>query len=110
MRLPDGEKAEVPESKVTGYLLSLEHPAGKSKARLFRKHGFGDDSVELLRSELLRIAARDDVELGRATPFGTKYELVGDLRCPEGVLLRLRTIWIIEAAGSPPRFVTAYPA
>ena len=40
MKLPDVEKAEIPEAKVIRYLLSTAHRAGKSKASFFMEFGF----------------------------------------------------------------------
>lgn len=40
---------------------------------------------------------------------GTKYILDGELETSNGVMMRVRTIWIIENDDDTPRFVTAYP-
>jgi hypothetical protein len=33
----------------------------------------------------------------------------GEIKTPTGVVVQLRTIWIIDAGEDIPRFVTAYP-
>ena len=48
MRLPNVENAEIPESKITKYLLSTTHRAGKSKASFFMQFGFNVDRWEAL--------------------------------------------------------------
>jgi hypothetical protein len=48
MRLPNAENAEIPESKITKYLLSTTHRAGKSKASFFMQFGFDLDHWKAL--------------------------------------------------------------
>jgi hypothetical protein len=110
MRLPNGNQAYVPELKLTGYLLSLLHPVGKSKARFLRRFGFNDANVGALRGELVALAQRADVEKTKPTAHGTKYVLTGSLSTPVGRTVEVTTVWIIEAGAETPRFVTAYPA
>jgi hypothetical protein len=43
------------------------------------------------------------------SPYGTKYMIDGALDTPNGVMIRVRTIWIIEKGQDTPRFITAYP-
>ncbi len=109
MRLPNRENAQVPESKLTGYLLSETHPDGKSKAAYLRSVGFGKLDVSALRQELTAIAQSYEVHEIMRSPFGTKYVVDGDLTAPDGTRTRVRTIWIIETDDSIPRFITAYP-
>jgi hypothetical protein len=54
VRLPNRQQAYVPDTKLTGYLLSLVHPVGRSKARFFRRFGFDDSNVEMLQARWLR--------------------------------------------------------
>ncbi len=109
MLLPNREYACVPPEKLTRYLLSETHAVGKEKARLFRAHGFTVETAHLLEQGLLSIARAEDVAEEVASPHGTKYVVAGILTTPEGSILRLRTVWIIEADDPRPRFVTAYP-
>lgn len=49
MKLPNGDKAEIPMQKLIGYCLNLEHPSGKHKARVFKsKLGIVAENAELL--------------------------------------------------------------
>ena len=59
---------------------------------------------------LLAVAVSNDVTEAVATPFGTKYLVEGDLDAPEGISVRVLTVWILEKGKDLPRFVTAYPA
>ncbi len=86
MKLPDSDLAWIPSEKLTGYLLSTEHPVGSAKAGFFRGFGFNDHNVELLEAGLLHIAHTVD----------------GDLETPSGRIVRLRTVWIVETGDEKP--------
>lgn len=110
MELPNKSKAQVSITKIVNYLLSEAHPLGKSKARYFRSHGFKDENVAELVSGFLLIARNSQVERSERSLFGVKYVINGELSTPNGDMIRVRTIWIIENNSDLPRFVTAYPA
>ena len=110
MELPNKSRAQVPLGKVTDYLLSETHAVGKSKARYFRSYGFNHETASDLAQGLLGIAQNAPVDSSERSPYGTKYILDGELDTPNGDMIRVRTIWIIENDTEIPRFVTAYPA
>ncbi len=110
MGLPNRDKAYIPLSKLTAYLLSETHAVGRSKARFFRAIGFNEANVVMLEQSLLTIARSGAVvEVGQS-PYGTKYIIDGGLATPNGVPAEVRTVWIVEVDDVRPRFVTAYPA
>ena len=110
MLLPSREKAVVPERKLMSYLLSLKHPVGKSKAEFFHLHGFSEESADLLKRGLLRVAHEENVQATEDTIHGTKYVIAGSIEVPEGNHVAIRTVWMIEADEEYPRLVTADPA
>ena len=110
MELPNKSRAQVPLEKVTDYLLSETHAVGKSKAKYFRSYGFDDRNASDLVDGLLAIAQNAQVESSERSRFGVKYVLDGELETPNGDMIQVRTIWIIENDTEMPRFVTAYPA
>jgi len=109
MELPNKSKAYIPPEKITGYLLSETHAVGKSKAKYFRSHGFNYDNADQLRQALLGIAQVGHVVDAEKSTYGTKYIIDGDVKTPKGVMIRTRTIWIVEKSIDSPYFVTAYP-
>jgi hypothetical protein len=109
MELPNKAKAHIPTSKITDYLLSESHAVGKSKAKFFKSLGFDATNVNQFEEELLKIAQTSDIQEASKTPHGMKYVVDGTLESPKGVMIRVRTIWIIETGNDQPRFVTAYP-
>jgi hypothetical protein len=110
MRLPNRDQAYVPSPKLNSYLLSETHTVGKSKAKFFRAFGFTETNVDVLEQGLLTIAQTEPVIEVLASRYGTKYIIEGSLETPSGVVVKVRTVWIIETGDQRPRFVTAHPA
>ena len=108
MYLPDRERAFIPRAKLSDYLLSLSHPAGRSKARFLLAVGYRPEYPEILEQDLLSIAYEVEVTDVERSAHGVKYVVDGQVEAPRRHLIQLRTIWIIEG-DHPPRFVTAYP-
>lgn len=109
MKLPNAAQAEVPERKVTQYLLNPAHPAGGSKAAFFLRFGFTPTDGLQLAAALLRLARENEVTETEQTRHGQRYVVDGRLIAPNGTRLNIRTAWFIDAAGGAPRFVTAHP-
>lgn len=109
MELPNRKKAYIPSTKLSDYLLSSTHAVGKGKARFFRGFGFNEQNVLSLEVGLLAIAQTEVVVDVIPTPYGIKYIIDGKLNTPTGVIINIRTVWMIEQDEGNPRFVTAYP-
>ncbi len=108
-RLPDAERAVVPEQKVRAYLLSETHPDGRGKARFFSGYGYSDADWQTLAAALRRHPGEHSVAEIVETPFGVRYVVDGSLPTPDGRNPNVRTVWFIEREGGAPRLVTAYP-
>ncbi len=109
MRLPKAGRAVVPEAKITHYLLSFSHRAGRGKAGFFTRFGFSLDAWETLAKALRQHAATHEVTNAEDTAFGTRYTIEGDLVSPDGRNPLVRTVWFVGEGEDAPRFVTAYP-
>jgi len=109
LKLPDPDKAWIPEGKLEEYLLSETHPTGSSKAHYFRSLGFTLANAEEFGRALVRLGRSRDVTKEMPTRHGTKYVVEGELVGPRGERGRVRTVWIVEMGEQGPRFVTAYP-
>jgi hypothetical protein len=109
MMLPNYENAYVPESKLTGYLLSDTHAVGKAKAKYFRSLGYAETNVDQLRYDILMIAKSNEITNKFETSFGLKYTIDGQLSAPNGSIVRITMVWVVEPPDDRPRFVTAYP-
>ena len=109
MKLPNLERAIVRAEKVSDYLLSTTHPAGRHKARFFGLFGFSRAAPEILVQALVTHTGSNEVSAIARTKFGTRYTIDGALNSPDGRNPRLRVIWFIESGSEIPNFVTAYP-
>ena len=108
MTLPNGENADVPDLKLTSYLLSDTHPVGWPKAQLLRSSGYNEFDADALKEGLLTIARNAPVTDVISTRYGAKYVVDGYLLSPSGEALKMRTGWIIQTGYDRPRLVTAY--
>jgi hypothetical protein len=99
----------VPERKLTGYLLSLNHRDGRSKATFFMRFGFTLHDWHLLTTALLRHAADHEVAAIEDTPFGTNYVVEGPLLAPDGRAPQVRVVWFVATGERIPTLATAYP-
>ena len=108
MKLPGGDRVQIDEQKVRGYLLSRTHPVGRFKARVFVALGFDDSSVQSFVAELRRIAGSGEVVHVEDTRFGRKYTVPGDLKGSAGSA-QVLTVWIQEAGQTEVRLVTVRP-
>jgi len=109
MKLPNADKATLPEQKITRYLLNPAHPAGGSKAAFFLRFGFTVAEWRRLAEALLRHARENDVVATEQTPHGIRYVVDGLLTAPDGTRLNIRSAWYMNPDGDAPRFVSAHP-
>jgi hypothetical protein len=109
MYLPNVDKADVTESKISGYLLAVDQPSGRGKALFFRALGFSLDHPVDLRSALLQHAASHTVSSVHQTSFGAKYLIEGQIVGPAGATAQIRSVWFIGSDERIPRLITAYP-
>ena len=82
MKLPNLENANVPQAKITDYLLSPTHATGRGKAKFFIRFGFSAETWEVLANALLSHAKEHEVTKLERTPFGTRYVIEGTLETP----------------------------
>ena len=119
MKLLNRKNATISKIKLAGYLLSLTHRRGKSKAKFFRGIGFNETNVNELKKALLKIAKLNEVnsiktEIKKdATRFGvitiTKYEIYGKIKAPNGKSYAVKTIWAVVDEHKTPHLATVYP-
>ncbi len=82
MKIPGLDDAVISRAKITDYLLSTTHPAGRHEAAFFLGHGFAAESWKVLRDSLLDLARRHEVSEATTTAYGKKLVIDGDLSAP----------------------------
>lgn len=109
MKLSSVDHAELPESKVKGYLLNASHRAGAAKAKFFMALGFDPDHWRQLAQALVEHARTYDIAATDPNRYGVRYVIDGPLQSPRGTTRTVRVVWFVETGESIPRLVTAYP-
>lgn len=108
VKLPNPERAVVPQAKIEGYLLSPAHLVGRHKAVFFGSLGYAQEEWRILERDIRGFASRDALPT-RTTRYGQKYEVRGAITGPNGRVASIVTAWIVRAREDFPRFLTAYP-
>jgi len=109
MKLPNASRALVEREKIVDYLLNRTHQYGASKARFFAAFGFRVEEWERLAEAFREHTQTCEVARTRETGHGPRFEVEGELRCPDGRRPRVRTVWQLDTGEVAPRLITAYP-
>ena len=107
--LPNAALSQVAKTKVTHYLLSTHKNPGAAKARFFLAFGFRKENWQALSLALTEHAQTHPVAKIEKTQFGTKYEIVGSLKTPDGRNPLISSVWQIDKNSLAPRLISAYP-
>jgi hypothetical protein len=91
--------------KIANYLL-----ANPTKSGFFLRFGYSVQNWTQLRDDILKMVPDYPLIFERDTGYGRKYAVRGDIEAPDGRIIKLTTIWMIEP-NDPERlkFLTAYP-
>ena len=108
-RMPNAADARVDRTKIVDYLLSLNHPDGRSKAIFFGSIGYDRRRWGQLAAALKRHGADNEVTAVRTTDHGALYTVDGTILGPTHRPRNVRTVWLIAKGTVRPRLVTAYP-
>ena len=107
MKLPNGESAMLDLRKVHDYCLSLVHPRGKHKARVFEVAlGLTAEDSVILAGALYRAAAENEAMQGTSDRYD-RFIIDFDLE-HKGRTAAIRSCWIVLTGENVPRFVTCY--
>jgi hypothetical protein len=92
--------------KIQDYLLNIEHPRGKSKAKWLLAKGFDQNS--LVRA-LIRHGKEGHLVKEEQTEFGVFITIEGTLALEAKPVGSFRSVWELVVEQKKCRFVTAYP-
>ena len=108
-RLPGWKKAVIPDAKLTGYALNMDHPKGRDKAVAFRDAlGYTVDNTAELKVALLDGLRRWKATARTATKYGQPFEVKMLLTGPNGKTATVKTGWQMDAGSDTPRLTSAY--
>lgn len=108
MRLPNADQVIISPEKLHDYILSMEHPRGVHKARVFQGAGYSEETWWVLLADLRELAASNDAHELIPTRHGRKFEVLGTLQGPVRPI-DVVTVWIVLSGEQFPRLVTMYP-
>ena len=103
------ERAVIEPAKLRDYLLSADHPQGRSKALYLSALGYERDNWGQLATDLRQQILPLDARHTEDSRWGSKYEILGLLRGPDGREAWVQTIWIVLRGKTDARFVTLIP-
>ena len=107
MGFPNGDQATIRIEKLTEYVLNLDHPQGKHKARVFAA-ALGitaPDPMPLLHA-LREAAISQEPVPGKVNRYGARYTIDFPMTGPFGEVT-VRSAWIVRD-DLPPDLVTCY--
>jgi len=107
MNLPNGDRAIIPITKLTGYCLNFNHSKGKHKARVFKAVlNLTTDNADQLYALIQQAAIEGEVIQQDQTPQGQIFKV--DWEIPNTDRRQLRTTWEIATTSDRPRLITAF--
>lgn len=106
MKIPDD--AEIPDRKLTGYL--LVYKARNDKSKFLAQAGFTDQNPEALREAIQILVASVEAVENRTDEYGTFYQATGKLVGVNGISLFVTTIWLQRESDGKFQFVTLKPS
>lgn len=105
MKLPLDSR--IAREKITNYLLRWRPENDKS--RFVGQAGYKFEEWEILAEDLRKQILPLDAHFIELTPYGEMYEIRCGLTGPNGVLLNVVTIWMVEHATGQTKFITLFP-
>ncbi|WP_079908063.1 phage minor capsid protein [Carboxydocella sp. JDF658] len=104
------ENAHIPENKLLGYALNIEHAkGGRDKAIAFEKAlGYNKSNYRQLIEDVKANLSKYPAVYKGNTKYGDKYEVRMELTGPNGKTAPVITGWLIEKETGRPRLTTIY--
>lgn len=102
-------KVIIPDSKIAGYSLNMDHETGRNKAIVFKSVlGYTKDNYKDLISNIQKNVSHYPAVYKGSSEFGDRYEIVMALEGPNGKTANVTTGWMIDPGKTVPRLTSAY--
>ena len=99
--------AIIAKEKISDYLLKWQPDNDKSK--FLELAGYSADNWQKLVDDIRKQILPADAETVRKTPYGDLFRIRNDLIGPNGVTLRVVTVWMQEYVSGETKFITLFP-
>jgi len=106
MKLPTD--AIIAFEKMATYLLQWRPENDKSQ--FLAQAGYTEQHADQLADDIRQQLLALEAEFEESTEYGQIYSIVGSLIGPNGRMLQVASIWMIERATGQTKFITLYPA
>jgi hypothetical protein len=108
VKLPNPHDAVVDVRKLCDYCLSLYHPRGRHKARVFASAlGLTAKDAEGLREALLSAVISEEAVSTESDEYGERYVLDFEMKTDAGTAT-IRSGWIVRRGEGFPRFTSCW--
>ena len=109
VKLPNGERADVPVEKLTEYVLNPDHPRGGHKSIVFQSAlGITRERADFLRDRLIEAAAQSEASSRGHNGYGESYTIIFSVVGLNGNLDFIKSGWQIDDGTDVPRLVSCY--
>lgn len=109
MKIPNNDYAIIEQSKITDYLLNINHQRGGSKAKMLINYGYSLENWQQLESDIRKFHLNAEVSIIKETPYGIRYEIIAEILTPIHKPLLMKTVWQIDTGTELPRLITMIP-
>ena len=99
--------AIIAKEKISDYLLKWQPDNDKSK--FLELAGYSANDWQRLVDDIRKQILPADAETVRKTPYGDLFRIRNDLVGPNGVTLRVVTVWMQEYVSGETKFITLFP-
>ena len=100
--------AVIAVEKMANYLLQWRPESDKSQ--FLASAGYTERDAELLARDIRRQLLPADAQFEEATAYDVLYSITAGLRGPNGTVLKVKSIWMVESATDITKFITLYPS
>lgn len=101
--------AKIPDEKLIGYALNMEHPTGKDKAQVFKEVlGYTQENYADLKAKILDVFDENALVYKREDKYGIRYEQIMKITGPNGKTANVLTAWIKDNDSAEPRLTSVY--
>ncbi|MGY6528704.1 MAG: DUF6883 domain-containing protein [Cyanobacterium sp.] len=108
-KIPNFHRAIIEKSKITDYLLNINHKRGSSKAKMLLNYGYSPDNWQQLELDIRKFHLSAEVYIIKETPYGIRYEIISEILTPINKKLLLKSVWQIDQGLEIPRLITMIP-
>lgn len=99
--------AIIAQEKIRDYLLKVR--ADNDKSKFLSRAGYTQANRRALLEDIRKQILPLDADFLQNTAYGVLWKIAGTLKGPNGVSIRVATIWMCEIHTGMTKFITLFP-